>query len=738
MAKNNDSNGRTVKPFVKPGEDLGYVGPLKERGMWPPRLHNDKDNGHRDGKVTTPYLLIPLSNGDTGQRPQPNSLMFHSKGIWLEDTAGNATDSPVIGASYKVKCRIRNLGAAASYGGLADFFVNTPEAIEHAAATNTPLTALGHTGFSVMQGQDVVLTCPKPWQPSTADELLHSIIVHAYDPFADTIMHRFDAAHDRHVGRHDLITDFYVRDWTNSATVFDQGLEPSANAVFYATSDVWNRRSNTPGSFINGQPQNENPQAGDGSKGDNFMFARISRNSGTGEQTVSAHFMFAEFGTGSPFTDCSLEPDPSVTFLPGETQKIISLPWHLHPSASTHLCIAVQIYSASDPYVAPGLSGYTPGWPTTDLMVINDNNKAQRNISVWDGVPESEGLQYATVFNAATFTRDVTLTLNASRGVLAQVKNAVIGLPGSGQTQPFKVGSKVVLKAMMPGETRWIALAYDSFTVTRNQVLSFYFNEVENGHVLNGFAFNLKANSIEGATTSVIDRQSAIFYRMAIGMEVRSANEGLMLCQRLLQAKIDSKTYLRILNDLLNILSRSLTEMSAAYGGLKDVFGINESLKRLLATINELPAATVLAQHGKIINQIDALQTTAVQSKGSEANILFTVRLQKELYASAKINATGKFNDLINLSDVFVKRAVNATMAVTLYPSFMQSALKYIEATLEVFDNAALAGSYREMLNALNLTPAELQITHLMFLRNLELSVSRSIPLRTVVTKQPA
>ena len=737
MAKNNnDTNDNSVKPFVKPGEDLGYVGPLKERGNWPPRLHNDKDGGNGDGKVITPFLVIPVNSADTGQRPQPNSLMYHSKGVWLEDAGGNVVETPVVGTSYKVKCRVRNLGATSSYGGLADFFVNTPEAINTAAATNTSLPALGHTGFSVMQGQDVIITCPKPWAPATSAELIFSIVVQAYDPFADTIIHRFDAAHDRHVGRHDLVPDFYVRDWTSSATVFDEGLEPSANAVFYATSDVWNRRSDTPGTFLNGQPQNQNPQAGNGASGNNFMFARISRNNGAGQQTVNAHFMFAEFGTGSPFTDCSAAHDPSVTFSPGETQKTISLPWHLHPSASTHLCIAVQIYSALDPYVAPGLSGYTPGWPTTDMMVINDNNKAQRNISVWNGVPETEGLQYASIFNAATFTRDVTLKLDAPRSALSQVKNAVIGLPGSSQTQAFKPGSSIVLKGMLPGETRWVSFAYDSFTVKRSQVLSFYFNEVENGQVLNGFAFNLQAATADDAAAGVIEKQSALFYRMAAGMNVKSAYEGLVVCQRLSQSKIDGKIYAGVLHGLLNTLNKSLTEMSAAFGGLRDIFGINESLKQLIETMPRLPLASVLAQHNKIINQVDALQTTAIKSKGDEANILFTVRLQKDLYSSEKLKQAGKFKELVTLCDTFIAKSTNTTVAARLYPPFMKSTLKFLEATVDLFGYTMLANSYRDVINSQYLTTGELQIAHLKFLNNLELAMSR--PVRRMITRQPA
>jgi hypothetical protein len=97
--------------------------------------------------------------------------------------------------------------------------------------------------------------------------------------------------------------DFYVRDWTDSPVSGDNGLEPSTHPVFYATSDVWNRRGTLPGSFPNDQPDSEPAGNGSGILGDNWAFARIRRNapSMSGSQTVAAHFLVSKFGTGSNF-----------------------------------------------------------------------------------------------------------------------------------------------------------------------------------------------------------------------------------------------------------------------------------------------------------------------------------------------------------------------------------------------------------------------------------------------------
>src|SRR6185369_15160910 len=109
--------------------------------------------------------------------------------------------------------------------------------------------------------------------------------------------------------------DFYVRDWTDSASSGDTGLEPSTHPVFYQTSDVWNRRGTLPGTpFVNDQPANEPAGNGDLDIGDNWTFARIRRNSSGSAETVTAHFLVSKFGTGSNYVDAtSMDPDVTLS-----------------------------------------------------------------------------------------------------------------------------------------------------------------------------------------------------------------------------------------------------------------------------------------------------------------------------------------------------------------------------------------------------------------------------------------
>jgi hypothetical protein len=218
--------------------------------------------------------------------------------------------------------------------------------------------------------------------------------------------------------------DLYVRDWTDGPGNGDTGLEPSTHSVFYLTSDVWNRRGTLPGPFPNDQPDSEPVGNGAGAVGDNFAFARVRRNElpAGGSKTVTAHFLVSKLGTGSNYADSGSidpdvafpDPDPTVTFGPTDLGPLITpaYHWHLNPISSTHLCLAVEISAPGDPFVPPSLVGQAPGWPTTDLRLINDNNKAQRNIFQFSTTPaRGEGFRdslYAILHNAATFRSPCT------------------------------------------------------------------------------------------------------------------------------------------------------------------------------------------------------------------------------------------------------------------------------------------------------------------------------------------
>ena len=96
--------------------------------------------------------------------------------------------------------------------------------------------------------------------------------------------------------------DFYVRDWTDSATSGDNGaravdapgllphqrrLEPAARTSPAASTRTTSR-------------QNEYPKMGPANAGRNYGFCRVRRNAGGAAATVTAHFLVSPFGMRQP------------------------------------------------------------------------------------------------------------------------------------------------------------------------------------------------------------------------------------------------------------------------------------------------------------------------------------------------------------------------------------------------------------------------------------------------------
>jgi hypothetical protein len=102
---------------------------------------------------------------------------------------------------------------------------------------------------------------------------------------------------------------------------------------------------------------------------------------------------------------------------------------------------------------------------------------------------------------------------------------------------------------------------------------------------------------------------------------------------------------------MTGLMTRSLNEMSTQFG-VRDRLGITENLSRL-AGASERNAAQALALHNKVLHQADALQTMAVKSKGDLADVLFTVRLQRDVYRTATLASSSQFGALLKHSEEF-------------------------------------------------------------------------------------
>lgn len=404
-------------------------------------------------------------------------------------------------------------------------------------------------------------------------------------------------------------SDFYVRDWTNTATTHDTGLEPSTNPVFYATSDVWNQRTNVAPTFVNDQPQSEDPQ----DNATNFAFARISRNNAGTAETVNVDFLVAEYGTGSPYASVATT---SVNFTAAQTSKIASAAWTLNPTSSTHLCLAVQISTTPDPFVVPGLSGKTPGWPTTDLLVINDNNKAQRNMSVHYGLSGFGSIHYAIIRNASTRARDFALKLDADKDLLKGFTAPTVELQGGGGPKPFRPGTVLSAPGMKPGESRWVAFGMTSFKAKEDASLPVDLFEMVGEKVVNGFRFNIVSATSEQALREALRLNAAVFQRLQLTIGSTDASDVAKATRSLLKSKtITAAAYLKLLTSSSDAVTNSLKRFLAVKAN-DNGLGIGEALAALVAALPSKTTGKIFASHCTLLNKLD-IALTLVRLKKS-------------------------------------------------------------------------------------------------------------------------
>ena len=498
---------------------------------------------------------------------------------------------------------------------------------------------------------------------------------------------------------------------------------------------MWNQHASNVAEAPNGFDQlvGEDAGAGTGALGTNYLFARIRRNTlpvaGSGAADVIAHFLVSEFGTGSNFVDWAfVDPgDPDITF-PVHADVTVSFAdtelgpkitppfqWHLAPTTSTHLCIAVEIIAPGDPLIPPGLTGRAPGWPTTDTAIVNDNNKAQRNISAFAAHASGHGsTYYAVAHNAATKTRDMVLQLAGGRdkhvpeGAVVEVVNA----KGVVERQPWRPWAEVVLRDMQPGENRWIGL---TIPVPRgaSAPVAVTIYELNGSMRVNGFtiAANPAPPGVVGEANATLER--TVFARMAhaFGIHVSDAahahgaeregggdrdavekrftveEHGLTVdvtvrVKRSEDAADDERPRSRRAA-VRTALTELLHKTSSA-----DAFGVLDTLARL-EHVRPGDDATELAEHATLLHKLDAFMTMLQKAHGDPADVLQNVRWQIDLVAgSARLSALPDAAEILDRSRAFAERVGARAAGVRDYAELLAALVPALGRSADV-----LAGS---------------------------------------------
>lgn len=558
------------------------------------------------------------------------------------------------------------------------------------------LTALGHTFYGVFTGESIGRV------PAQMDPI-----------FFETSAVSTEA-------------DFYVRDWTDTMASGDDGAEPSTHASFYSTSDVWNQRNNVAPTFnANNQPINEDPRNGAFAAGDNFAFTRVFRNASGTAATVMTHFLFSEFGTGSNYQDAGSPAGTPISFGTPDTTQTMSSghAWHLDSTTSTHLCLAVEVSTAPDPFMPPSLLGRAPGWPTTDLMVINDNNKAQRNMGVYYGTDSGEVTFYAIAHNAATFRRNMQLRYEATREVLPALKNARVQVVGQrGGSGRFKSGATITLTGMEPGENRWIALTIP-FSKNTSSIPSVSFYELLGGRALNGFGITAALAPLSTVIRSNLELHRSVFTRLTALSRNDRARRQVDAAAELLKERPDEASYVKFLQTNVVSLDGHLKDTSRLHKA-GDPFASSAVLKDLGASLRPANIQRAANAHAAFLHKLDALLTMIQKSRGDTADILQTVRLQKELYSRPELSRVKCAKGLVESSDQFIE-GYQARKAGN------DDYIKLVKTSLDCYEETSRTiGGYRRLVtsgvgdirqNTNN--AASLQKAHLNYLLRLQSSI---------------
>lgn len=433
--------------------------------------------------------------------------------------------------------------------------------------------------------------------------------------------------------------DFYVRDWTDTATLHDSGQEPSVRSDFYSTSDVWNRRTDDPQPFdANDRPQVQDPQPA--TAGHNFAFARINREATGSNATVTLSYLYSDGGVGVNYV--SAGSPTSVSFGGVDAAKTPAAgsgyQWDLPDGSSNHVCLAAEISTTADALLLPSLLGHAPGWPTTDLMVVADNNKAQRNMQVfgYGGMSESsEGSlmsMYAIVHNAATRWRDVQIGIGGDPRELRSFQRTLLrDVGGAGpEASTIKPGDVMTFPKMAPGENRWVELSFMPRAGARASARVDLL-ELVNGIPVNGYRIAPTSMKIEDAIRETLIQHVTVFTRLYAAFGVDGANRQAANARELLDSKtLTSAAYAK----LIKKESRALGAIVQSFvHGYDDPFGVAAAVKALSSVSN---ATIMQVNHLTLLNKLDAAQTMRQKAAGDAADIPQNVRWQCELFLALR------------------------------------------------------------------------------------------------------
>lgn len=484
--------------------------------------------------------------------------------------------------------------------------------------------------------------------------------------------------------------DVYARDWTDSRYSYDQGVEPSAHE-FWTTSDVWNRLSGaTPvGGFFNSDDQavSESPMLDAQGNNTNYAFARVHRKPcNTQQQTVEAYFLWADFGAGTNFkyvNGSAAASRTTLTFNPGDWRLTTpGLQWTLPASVSDHICLAVQLNTTNDPYKGTGLDGQSTS--TSGNLITGDNNKAQRNLSVVNlSTPMPLPIAgYGIVHNGDLFERDVELVYEDGaagdfRESLQGASIEVIDERGNRETWAYEPGGRITLGAMQPVEDRWIGLVFPAQEGERRLLPPpVTFKELAKDEVVNGFTIAAGLSDLRTVIRTNLNLHALRFRRLAAAFEIEGAEDEYETAfeQLMREREMFGEEYVEFLRQrsdaMYEVASRLIRLHEAG-----DPFEVETAAQSLVDVVwrNDDPDLAT-ASHIRLLNKLDACSTMLQKARGDAADILQTVKWQRELFTTSPgLKKLPPSRRIVEESGAFITAYQKGEIGDDAYPGLMRN-----------------------------------------------------------------
>lgn len=399
-------------------------------------------------------------------------------------------------------------------------------------------------------------------------------------------------------------SDFYVRDWNDSATTFDNGAQPSTHYDFWSTSDVWNQSTN-----IAAMPGPDGSVLGDPPTrlGPNFVYARVSRRvaamSTAPAAMVTVNFYLGDYGMGAPFAPIGSE---TVTFAAGDITKITPAhAWTVPLGSVVDLCISAQIVGPDgDTFSIPGVEGIAPG--PANMLITDDNNKAQRNLQALVG--DGDGTeQIAMIRNGEKIKRLMQLRIKLPPEVRVRGVVDTIG----GKSVEILNDDRIMLGELEPGEVRWLRFRFTTLEGIDKPTPVVIFED--NKRPSNGFTILLRRGPLEEVARRDLIAFAGVLSRLAQVEKMHEAKEQATIA--LLESmNVSESSYIDYLAKNRREIEEIITAHLRTTRG-SDAFDLSGALKDLSNAIDEKNAGRMTVAQTAITQRLDAHLTAIMRQR---------------------------------------------------------------------------------------------------------------------------